>query len=118
MKLNPTNKKKLKRERRHARIRTHVSGSSTRPRLSVFRSNRFIYVQLIDDAAEKTIASASTKTMKGKTTLEKATALGEAVAKLAEGKKIKKAVFDRGGYIYTGRIKAVAEGARKAGLII
>lgn len=118
MKLNPTNKKQMKRERRHRRIRTHIAGSATRPRLSVFRSNKFIYAQLIDDSAGKTIASASTKTMKGKTTLEKATALGKAVAELATGKKIKQVVFDRGGYLYTGRIKAVAEGAREGGLTI
>jgi len=118
MKSIHTDKKQLKRERRHARIRKTVIGTSVRPRLSVFRSNKFLYAQLIDDTAGRTLAAASTKGLSGKTTLEKAMALGKAIAELSQKQKITKAVFDRGGYIYTGRIKAVAEGAREAGLTL
>ncbi len=110
------NIKQLKRERRHARIRTRVSGTAERPRLNVFKSNKFLYAQLINDEKGATIASASTKSLKGKTMVEKAIALGKAVAEMAAKRKVKKAVFDRGGYVYAGRIKAVADGAREGGL--
>lgn len=99
------------------RIRRMVIGTSARPRLSVFRSNKFLYAQLIDDAAGRTLAAASTRGLLGKTMLERAAALGKTIAELSQKQKIQKVVFDRGGYIYTGRIKAVADGARKAGLI-
>lgn len=107
---------------RHARIRAKISGTSLRPRLSVYRSTNEIYCQVIDDEKQVTLVSASSKekelaeSLKGKTKSEQARLVGEAVAKKALKKKITEVVFDRGGYIYTGRIKAVAEGARDAGL--
>ena len=107
---------------RHARIRRKISGTSLRPRLSVYRSTNEIYCQVIDDEKQTTLVSASSKekalaeSLKGKTKSEQARLVGEAVAKKALDKKITEVVFDRGGYIYTGRIKAVAEGAREAGL--
>ena len=110
------NKKVAKRERRHRRVRSRLSGVKGRPRLSVFKSNRFMYVQLIDDTVGTTLASASTKGLKGKTMLEKAQSLGEKIAETAKAKKISKVVFDRGGYLYTGKIKALAEAARAGGL--
>lgn len=105
-----------KRERRHRRIRARVIGTSERPRLSVFRSNRFLSAQIIDDATAHTLASASTRTAKGTTRLEKARAAGEAVAAAAVKLGIKKAAFDRGGYGYLGAVRALAEGARAGGL--
>ena len=107
----------MKRERRRGRIRSRVNGSAARPRLSVFKSNRYLSVQIIDDTAGKTIAAASTKSLKGKTPLEKASALGKSIAELARKQSVSKVVFDRGGYLYTGRIKAVADGAREGGLV-
>lgn len=103
------------RDRRRKRIRAKVSGTADRPRLSVFKSNTTIYAQLIDDDAGKTLAMASTKGLKGNKT-EAAKAAGLALAKAAEGNKIVAVVFDRGGFIYTGRVKALAEGAREGGL--
>jgi len=94
---------------RKTRIRAKVSGSAERPRLSVFRSNKKIYVQLIDDVKGKTLAAASGTDAK---------AVGEAIAKAAVSKKITKAVFDRGGYQYHGRVKILAETAREKGLTI
>ena len=108
--------KKQKRDRRHTRIRAKISGTAEKPRLSIFKSNTALYAQLIDDDAQKTLAASSTKVTKGKSGMEKATALGTAIAEKALGLKIKKIVFDRGGYIYTGKVQAVAEGARAGGL--
>ena len=109
-------KKQEKRTRLKSKIRAKVSGVAIRPRLSVFRSNRFIYPQIIDDQKGVTIASASdVKTEKG-TKLERAKMVGEAIAKAAVAKKINEVVFDRNGFKYTGRIKLVADAAREAGL--
>ena len=114
--------RKAERERRHARVRTKISGTADRPRLSVFRSNKGIYVQIIDDVAAKTLVSASTldAELKGKLNgtgnKEAAKAVGELVAKRALEKGIKVVVFDRGGYIYHGRVKELADAAREAGL--
>lgn len=107
-------------ERRKARVRKKIKGTEERPRLNVRRSNKHMYAQVIDDAAGKTIVSASTK-MKdfgsdGAKKTEAAKKVGEAIARLALEKGIEKVVFDRSGYIYHGRIKALAEGAREAGL--
>lgn len=104
------------RTRRHARIRSRVSGTATRPRLSVFRSNKFIYAQLIDDTNNKTIAQASDIKITKGTKTERAKAVGIKIAELAKNLKINSAVFDRGGFIYKGRVQAVAEGAREGGL--
>ncbi len=108
--------KKEKRVRRHKKIRSTISGTSARPRLSVAKTNTALYLQLIDDVAGKTLASSSTKDVKGKTGTEKALAAGKDLAKKAIEKNIKEVVFDRGGFVYTGKIKAVAEGAREGGL--
>lgn len=113
-------KEKAKREarlRRHNRVRAKVSGTALIPRLNVFRSNKGLYVQLIDDAAGKTLASITDAEIKsGKTKLEKAKEAGKLIAKKAQEINIKKAIFDRGGYQYHGRTQAVAEGAREGGL--
>lgn len=108
--------KKDQRVRRHTRIRSKVRGTEERPRLSIFKSNRFLYAQIIDDNSGKTLLSSSTREMKGKSEGEKTVALGEAIAKSAQEKKIKKVVFDRGGFMYTGKIKSFAESARSNGL--
>ena len=86
------------------------------PRLSVFKSNKHISAQIIDDLNGKTIVSAHSREVKAKTMKEKSGLVGEALAKKALGKKVKEVVFDRGGFIYTGNVKALAEGARAAGL--
>ena len=102
------------------RIRKKISGNSTKPRLSVFRSNMEIYVQLVNDENGTTIAAASSKekdiAAQKITKIEKSKLVGAAVARKASELGIKNVVFDRGGYIYHGRVKAVAEGAREGGL--
>ncbi len=109
-------KKTAKRQRRHARIRAKVIGDSLRPRLAIYKSNKFIWAQIIDDTKGVTIASSTTKNVKGKTETERAHIAGGAIAKLAVAKGIKSIVFDRGGFIYTGRVRAFADGAREGGL--
>lgn len=107
---------------RHARVRKKVSGTAEAPRLNVYRSLNHIYAQVIDDVAGNTLVSASTREkevaemVKGKTKTEAAKIVGETVAKRALEKNIEQVVFDRGGYLYTGRVQALAEGARAAGL--
>ena len=111
--------KQKKRYRRHRRIRAKVSGTAKCPRFSVFRSNQHISVQLIDDNKRKTLVSfddIKIKKRKGLTKVQLAKEVGLLAAKEALEKKIKKVVFDRGGYKYHGRVKAVAEGAREGGL--
>jgi|SRR3989344_1219374 len=108
--------KKIKRDRRQKRIRAKVFGTALKPRLAVFRSNKYMTAQLIDDTKGATLAAATSKGILGKTTADKAKAVGAAIAAQAKEKKISKAVFDRGGYIYTGSVAAVAAGAREAGL--
>jgi large subunit ribosomal protein L18 len=110
--------KLLNRGLRQRRVRSHVIGTATRPRLSVYISNSHVSAQLIDDAARKTVAYATTinqKTLKGNMT-EKAAWVGEEIAKQAKATKVKAVVFDRGGKIYHGRVAALADAARKAGL--
>ncbi len=110
------------REKKHLKIRNRFSGTAERPRLAVFRSNNHMYAQVIDDAAGKTIVSASTLEKDVKAKLEKtnnieaAKVLGEIIAKRALDKGIENVVFDRGGYIYHGKVAALAEAAREAGL--
>lgn len=106
------------RERRRKRIRSKISGTSERPRLSVYKSNAYMYAQLIDDATGITLAAASSMSTKGKklNKTESAKAVGVELAKLAKAKNITKVVFDRGGFIYTGRVKALADAAREGGL--
>ncbi len=107
-------------QRRHLRVRKKVSGTAERPRLCVYRSEKNIYAQIIDDVAQKTLVAASSldKDFQEKigSNKESAKIVGEAIAKKAIEKGIKQVVFDRGGYIYHGRIKELAEGAREAGL--
>ena len=119
-----TKAKKLNKERRHRRVRAKVIGSAERPRLCVFRSNQHIYAQLIDDQQGKTLTSAKDleiKDLKAKNDLSgkqaKAFSVGELIAEKAEKLKIKTIVFDRGGYKYHGRVKALADGARSKGLV-
>lgn len=104
------------RDRRRKRIRSKVIGSALRPRLSIFKSNAFIYAQLIDDENGKTLAaSSSLKAGKG-TKTESSMKVGEEIAKLGKAVGISKVVFDRGGFNYTGRVRSLAEGARQGGL--
>jgi large subunit ribosomal protein L18 len=110
------------RTRRHARVRKNLAGTSARPRLNVFKSVSSIYAQIIDDQAGHTLVSASTvdrdlrEQVKGKKKSEQAKLIGQAVAERAKSKGIQTVVFDRGGYRYIGRIKALADGAREGGL--
>ena len=107
---------------RHARLRHYFSGTPERPRLNVYRSLKHIYAQVIDDAAGVTLAAASTvepeiaAQLEGKDKKQAAEIVGETVAKRAKDKGVEKVVFDRGGYLYTGRVEALANGARKGGL--
>jgi len=108
-------KKNLARANRKNRIRAKISGTAARPRLVVFRSNLHITAQIIDDTSGKTLASAHDMKEKG-TKIEKAQKVGKTIAEAAKGKKIEACVFDRNGYKYHGRIKALADAAREGGL--
>lgn len=112
-----TQQKTLRRLRRRNRIRAKVAGTAQRPRLAIFRSNTQISAQLIDDEAGNTIASATTATVKGDTQRERALAAAVVLAKAAKDRGITTVVFDRGGYMYAGNIKAFADAAREAGLV-
>lgn len=120
-KINPTY---LARKRRHTRVRKSVAGTSERPRLNIFRSLNHIYAQVIDDTRGVTLASASSleptirasEGLKGKSRVERAAAVGKLVAERALQAGISQVVFDRGGYKYHGRIKALADSSREAGL--
>ena len=111
------------RKGRHARVRKKISGTSERPRLNVFRSNGHIYAQIIDDVAGATLASASTvdKVLRGdlgpQSPQEQAKSVGLTLAERAKSKGIEQVVFDRGGYPYHGRVKALADGSREGGLV-
>ena len=106
------------RQRIHARIRRKLAGTTERPRLSVHRSLNHIYAQVIDDQTGATVASASTIALKSKTggNIAAAKEIGKAIAEKAKEKGVKQVVFDRGGYLYHGRVKALADAAREAGL--
>ncbi|MFV0289198.1 MAG: 50S ribosomal protein L18 [Mycoplasmatales bacterium] len=107
------------RKKRHFKIRRKVSGTSQIPRLNIFRSNKAIYAQVIDDITQKTLFSASSKELKLEgNNIEVSTKVGELIAKKAKDNKIEQVVFDRGGYVYHGKIKALADAAREAGLKI
>jgi large subunit ribosomal protein L18 len=112
------NKRNAIRQRIHSRIRRKLSGTTERPRLNVYRSLNHLYAQVIDDQKGETLVSASTLGLKVKTggNVAAAKEIGKAVAELAVKQGIKKVVFDRGGYLYHGRIKALADAAREAGL--
>lgn len=113
-----TKQKQFRRNRIKMRIRKRISGTAERPRMSVFRSNTALYVQLIDDNTGHTLASANTKkgATKKSVNIEDAKALGKVIAEDALAKGIQTVVFDRNGYLYHGKVKAVAEAAREAGL--
>ncbi len=113
--------KNVTRQKRHLRIRKNIVGTAIKPRLNVFRSNKQIYVQIIDDKAGKTLCSASSldkelTTLKNGSNVAAATEVGTLIAKRALALNIEAVVFDRGGYLYHGRVKALAEAARAAGL--
>ncbi|TWT11941.1 50S ribosomal protein L18 [Planomicrobium sp. CPCC 101079] len=111
--------KNASRKKRHARVRSKIAGTAQRPRLNVFRSNKYIYAQLIDDTNGVTLVSASSmeKDFEGSTgNLEAAAKIGETIAKRAVEQGLTSIVFDRGGYLYHGRVKALAEAARENGL--
>lgn len=109
-------KKDLRRSRIKKGIRNKISGTAETPRLSVFRSNTSIYAQLIDDINGVTLASASSSKIEEGNKVEQAKAVGTAIATVATGKGISSIIFDRNGYLYHGRVKALAEGAREGGL--
>lgn len=111
-----TTSKTDKRISRHKRIRAKISGTEDRPRLSVFRSNKFIYAQLINDDKAETLGSSDSKKSKAKTPVEQAKEVGTEIAKIAKEKKISEVVFDRGGFAFAGAVKALAESAREGGL--
>lgn len=120
--MGKTNPKAVSRIRRKKRIRAKISGTAERPRMTVFRSSKHIYVQVIDDVTGVTLASASdvipalSEELKGKKKAEKAFLVGQHVASACKEKGIDSVVFDRNGFVYHGRIKAVADGARDGGL--
>ncbi len=117
-----TQSRSAARIRRHARVRKTIAGTPDRPRLCVFRASMHIYAQVIDDEVGNTLASASTidhdlrGQMDGKNKTDQAKLVGQAIAERAKAKGIQKVVFDRGGYKYMGRVKALADGAREGGL--
>lgn len=108
--------KNLQQARRHGRVRAKVTGTEARPRLSVFRSNKGMFLQLIDDENRQTLASAMIKEVTAKNKVAAGQELGKLLADKAKAKKITKVVFDRAHYKYHGRVKAVADGARAGGL--
>jgi large subunit ribosomal protein L18 len=110
--------KRESRVRRHRRVRKNLSGTAERPRLAIYRSNRHIYAQLVDDHSARTLAAASDLAAGEGNPIERAKQVGQAIAQRARAAGIERAVFDRGGRLYHGRVKAVAEGAREGGLTI
>lgn len=115
--MNKIEQKNYHRMRRQNRIRAKISGTAAMPRLAVFRSARHITAQLIDDVSGKTLVQASDLTAKAGAKLEHAVAVGTEIATKAKAAKIEKVVFDRGGFLYAGRVKALADAARKGGLV-
>ena len=109
--------RKTNRARRHRRVRVHVEGTQARPRLAVFRSLNHLYAQLIDDGSSRTVAAASTVELKTKGNgMAQAAEVGKAIAVKARAAGVSQVVFDRGGFLYHGRVKALADAAREAGL--
>ncbi len=111
--------RRVARDRRHRRVRKKVHGTAVRPRLAVFKSNRYIYAQIIDDEGGRTLVTASSQeqSMRGKTlTIERAAEVGKLLAQRAEEANVATVVFDRGGYPFHGRVKALADAVREAGV--
>jgi large subunit ribosomal protein L18 len=114
-----SNQRPLARQRRHKRVRKKITGTPERPRLAVYRSNRHIYAQLIDDFAGRTLAAASSQTTSnGGNPQERAKAVGAELARKASEAGVSAVVFDRGGFLYHGQVRALAEGAREGGLAL
>jgi large subunit ribosomal protein L18 len=111
-----TNTKTEKRIKRHKKIRSRVFGTLECPRLAVFRSNKFIYAQLINDEKGETLGAADSKKSKLKSASDRAKEVGTEIAKIAKDKKIEKVVFDRGGFLFAGAVKDLADSAREGGL--
>lgn len=114
--MNTTTSKAAARAKRHNRLRHKIVGTAARPRLAVFRSNKFVYAQLIDDVAGKTVASADSRKGAEGTRVEQAKAVGTEIAKKAADLKVTEVVFDRGGFRYQGIVAALADAAREGGL--
>jgi large subunit ribosomal protein L18 len=114
--MNTLTKKHEIFSRRKARVRAKIHGTAARPRMAIFKSHKYISAQLIDDDKGHTLVSATSQGAKGKTPVERAKELGMDIANKAKAAKITKIVFDRGGYLYTGKIKVVADAAREGGL--
>ncbi len=114
--MNTLQKKQAIFARRKTRIRAKISGTGERPRLAVFKSHKYIYAQIIDDTKGHTLVSTDSRAIKAGTPVEKSKAVGVEIAKKAKAAKITKVVFDRGGNLYTGKIKMVADAAREGGL--
>ena len=114
--MNILQKKQAIFSRRKSRIRAKISGTSERPRLAIFKSHKYIYAQIIDDTKGNTLVSFDSRQSKAKTPVDRAREVGVEIAKKAKAAKITKIVFDRGGYLYTGKIKMVADAAREGGL--
>ena len=104
------------RKRRQGRIRSQISGTAVRPRLSIFKSNKYFYAQLIDDTTGNTLASVDSRKAKAKTPVEKVVEIGKELAQKALGVNVKEVVFDRGGFKYTGSVKSFADAVREGGL--
>jgi large subunit ribosomal protein L18 len=102
--------------RRRSRISAKIDGTAERPRLAIFKSHKYIYAQVIDDTKGNTLAASDSRSMKGATPVERAKQVGADIAKKAKAAKVAKVVFDRGGYLYTGKVKMVADAAREGGL--
>lgn len=113
--MNKLTAKKQNRVRRHARVRAKISGTKDRPRLAVFKSNKYVYAQLIDDETSNTLVSATSRGSKKKM-VEQGSLVGKEIAKKAKEAKIKSIVFDRGGFLFIGVIKALADSAKEEGL--
>jgi large subunit ribosomal protein L18 len=112
-------RRRVARDRRHTRVRKKVHGTAARPRLAVFKSNRYIYAQIIDDEAGRTLAAASSqeKSLRGKSlSIDSAAEVGKLLAERAGDAKVTEVVFDRGGYPFHGRVKALADAVREAGV--
>ena len=109
--MDKSKEKRDRRVRHHRKVRTKISGTASRPRMSVYKSNRYIYAQLVDDERGKTLVYVTSRNVKKNSPTEQAKAVGEEIAKCAKKKKIKSVIFDRGGFIYKGRVRAVADGA-------
>lgn len=114
--MNATNAKTTKRIARHKRIRARVVGTANKPRLAIFKSNKAIYAQLIDDETAKTLAAVDSRKVKGDGVKARAEAVGKEIAKKAKAAGIEKVVFDRGGFRYQGAVAALADAARQEGL--